>query len=270
MRLAESSGPDASLKRSPFTLVVEPAANIRLCRVDIEVLVHDWLGDPALADLRRPARDLGALPCINEWLAPEERETVNRFKSLKRQVEWLAGRLAVKRLVAECLDPGLSPTAVTVVLEPGGAPKLAAFPDHCLSITHAGQFAAAAVSLDPALAIGIDIERLPIPADAAFLNLAFSDRERIAFDPADRLAPAQAWILKEAYLKYIRQGFHRSLHRVEFLEGLLLEEGRPAPVRWTVTAPDPDHLLAVVWGPCDASGIHDVSERRVRPLPRFP
>ena len=38
------------------------------------------------------------------------------------------------------------------------------------------------------------------------------------------------------------------LRRVEFLDGVLLDGGHPAPVRWTFTSPDPDHRLAVVFG----------------------
>ena len=69
-------------------------------------MVRDWFGDLTLEDLRRPGRDLSTCASIDPWLAPGELETVQRFKSFKRQVEWLAGRLAVKNLVADCLDPG--------------------------------------------------------------------------------------------------------------------------------------------------------------------
>ena len=134
-----------SIISSPF-IVYESAPNIRLCQVDIQALLRDWFGDLALEDLRRPARDLSACAAIEAWLAPGEMETVQRFKAFKRQVEWLAGRLAVKHLVAACLDPDLPPTAVTVAHEPGGAPFLPDFPDHCLSITHAGRFAVAGLS----------------------------------------------------------------------------------------------------------------------------
>ena len=223
---------------------------MRICRVDIDALVDDCFGDLAIEDLRRPALDLSAHPGISTWLAAEEQEAVNRFKSLKRQVEWLAGRLAVKTLVSACLAPDIATATVTVAHEPQGAPFLPQFPDHCLSITHAGRMAVAAVSLDADRAIGIDVEHLPVPAGESFLSLAFSARERAALDPSDPLSVARAWTLKEAYLKYIRRGFHKSLHRVEFLNGALLEDGRPAPVRWTTTMPAPDHLLAVVYGPC--------------------
>jgi 4'-phosphopantetheinyl transferase len=228
---------------------VQIAPEIRLCQVDIQVLARDWWGDFLLADLRRPARGLSPAAPIDAWLAPVEQKVLERFKSFKRQVEWLAGRLAVKTLAGACLDPDLPPTAVTVSHEPDGAPVLPAFPRRCISITHGGRFAVAALSLDPAQAIGIDIERMPLPAGEAFLRLAFSQRERAVLDPVDQLALARAWTLKEAYLKYIRRGFHRNLQGVEFLDGKLLDGGREAPVRWTFGAPDPDHLLAVLFGP---------------------
>jgi 4'-phosphopantetheinyl transferase len=225
------------------------APDIRLCQVDIQTLVKDWFGDLGIENLRRPARDLSTLGAIRDWLAPGEWEAVQGFKALKRQVEWLAARLAVKTLVTACLDARLAPKDITVAYESQGAPCLPLFPGHCLSITHAGRWAAAALGRDPARAVGIDIERRRIPTDPAFLHLVLSDREQAALDESDPLALVRAWTLKEAYLKYIRRGFHRSLRQVEFLDGQLLEDGRPAPVRWKVVPLDPDHVLAVVDGP---------------------
>ena len=231
------------------------ARDIRLCRVDIQALVRDWFGDLGIENLRRPARDFSLLAEIRDWLAPRELETVQGFKALKRQVEWLAGRLAVKSLVSDCLDARLPHADITVAHEPPGAPFLPLFPGHCLSITHAGRWAAAAVSLDPALAVGIDIERLSIPGTRGFLDLVFSAREQAVLDRSDPLAPTRAWTLKEAYLKYIRWGFHYGLHQVEFIDGRLLDGGRPAAVQWTVTGTVPDYLLAVVFGPRAPSGV---------------
>ena len=233
----------------PFSIEYESAPGIRLCQVDIQALTRDRFGDLALEDLRRPARNLSWQWPINQWLTAIELETVNRFKALKRQVEWLAGRLAVKTLVTRYIDPQRPPAAVAVAHETEGAPFLPDYPETCISITHAGRFAVAAISLDPHAALGIDIERLPIPSDDDFLGLVFSDRERAALNPADPPALARAWTLKEAYLKYIRQGFHHSLQRVEILDGLLLDGGRPAPIGWKTQTTPPDHLLTVVWGP---------------------
>jgi 4'-phosphopantetheinyl transferase len=246
--------PNASPNRLPPCAVSEIAQDIRLCQVDIEALVRDWFGDLEIGDLRRPARDLSFIAALRDWLAPGEWEAVQGFKALKRQVEWLAGRLAVKTLVTACLDARLAPGAITVAYEPHGAPYLPLFPDHCLSITHAGRWAAAALSLDPARAVGIDIERRRIPTNPAFLQLLLSDREQTALDGSDALALVRTWTLKEAYLKYIRQGFHRSLRQVAFLDGRLLEGGRPAPVRWNASVLDSDHLLAVVDGPHPSRG----------------
>lgn len=225
------------------------APEIPFCLVDIQSLVGEWFGDLGIENLRRPARDLSALAAIRDWMTPDELETVQGFKALKRQVEWLAGRLAVKTLVGACLEAKLPPMDITVSHEPQGAPYLPLFPGHCLSITHAGRWAAAAVSLDPDLALGIDIERLSIPATQGFLDLVFSPREQAALDWSDPLARTRAWTLKEAYLKYIRRGFHRSLRRVELIDGKLLDGGRLAPVQWTVARTVPDYLLAVVFGP---------------------
>jgi 4'-phosphopantetheinyl transferase len=240
--------PNLSRNRLPPGTVSEIAQDIRLCRVDIQALVRDWFGDLGIENLRRPARDFSLLAEIRDWLAPRELKTVQGFKALKRQVEWLAGRLAVKSLVRDCLDARLPSVDITVAHEPPGAPFLPLFSGHCLSITHAGRWAAAAVSLDPALAVGIDIERLSIPGTRGFLDLVFSAREQAVLDRSDPLALARAWTLKEAYLKYIRRGFHRSLRQVELIGGKLLENGCPAPVRWTVTPLASGYLLAVVSG----------------------
>jgi 4'-phosphopantetheinyl transferase len=252
----DSAGmPNASPNRLPPCAVSEIAQDIRLCQVDIQALVRDWFGDSGIEGLRRPARDLSSIAALQDWLAPGEWEAVQGFKALKRQVEWLAGRLAVKTLVAACLDARLASVNVTVAYEPQGAPYLPLFPGHCLSITHAGRWAAAAVSLDRTRAIGIDIERLSIPGTQAFIDLVFSAREQAGLDRSDPLALARAWTLKEAYLKYIRRGFHRSLRQVELIDGRLLDGGRPAAVQWTVTGTVPDYLLAVVFGPCASTVV---------------
>lgn len=233
---------------SPYVRFARAAVDIHLCRVDLDRFQAVWL--PALggADRRRPSVAIEADSPAAGLLHPAELETVNRMAALKRQVEWLAGRYAVKMLAAAYLTE-CPAFAIRVAREAGGAPFLPAFPEHGVSITHAGRFAVAALGLDPLISMGIDLERLPIPSDEAFIELAFSGRERAGLDPSDPESLARAWTLKEAYLKYIRRGFDQSLHRVEFLDGVMLAEGRAAPVHWTVTAPAKNYRLSVVWGP---------------------
>ena len=55
-----------------------------------------------------------------DWLMPSEQEMWSGFVSAKRRAEWLAGRLAVKRLLMETY--GTAPLACRVARE-GAAPK---------------------------------------------------------------------------------------------------------------------------------------------------
>jgi 4'-phosphopantetheinyl transferase len=242
--LAPQAAPDGSLWWQ--------AGALRLCFVGLADLLPRHLPQIDRRDFRRqPPIALDAAHPLGDILNPGEIDQVNRYKALKRQVEWIAGRLAVKKLVARWLRPDLPPSRIQVAHHPQGAPFLPCAPDTALSISHAGDYAVAGLELDRQRGLGLDIEAVKPRAVRAVLTTAFSATERRAL-PAAATPDAvfRRWCLKEAFLKYIGRGFHENLTRVEILDGAVRHHGQTvSDLTLQVARPFPRHILAVISGP---------------------
>lgn len=227
------------------------AGALRLCFVALADLLSRYLPQIERADYRRkPPIALDAAHPLGQLLDPGEIGQVNRYKALKRQVEWIAGRLAVKQLVARWLRPDLPAKRIQVAHHPQGAPFLPCAPATPLSISHAGDYAVAGLVLDPQQALGLDIEEVKSRAVRAVLTTAFSAAERHALPAATPDAVFRRWCLKEAFLKYIGRGFHENLTRVEILDGAVRHHGQTVSgLSLRVARPFPRHILAVISGP---------------------
>ena len=100
---------------SALTSICRPLPGYRLAFIPIAKFLEQCFTIVFGASFRtaRPlklsARDL-RLP----FLGSEEIDTVNQFKALKKQVEWMAGRLAAKQLARNLLNhrPGLQDTRI--------------------------------------------------------------------------------------------------------------------------------------------------------------
>jgi len=57
------------------------------------------------------------------------------------------------------------------------------------------------------------------------LSVAFSDREQTLSENSSWQGVYKNWTLKEAYLKYIREGFHESLKKVEVIGNSIIHNG---------------------------------------------
>ena len=151
------------------------------------------------------------------FLCAEEMIRLNAFKSLKKQVEWMAGRYIIKRMVQHFFQKKMDLRQITIDYQVQGAPFIKNSPDIAISISHSGDIASAAISTAYGTALGLDLEKIKKAPTKAFMELAFTagEREAMGEKPEDIF---RAWTLKEAYLKYIKKGFHESLHRVEVLD----------------------------------------------------
>jgi 4'-phosphopantetheinyl transferase len=176
---------------------------------------------PPLAFKRRDFAE----PFLNE----DEMASLNGFKALKKQVEWMSGRYAAKRLAKRCLaaQPPLERTQVDYRKK--GAPFFTEAPSLSLSISHAGEYAVAGIGLRPSLGLGLDLEVIRPESRTTLLQTAFSPREIKTLEHQDDEAFFRHWTAKEAYLKYIGLGFHESLKRVEILDGAIFHDGHPVP-----------------------------------------
>ena len=163
------------------------------------------------------------------------------FKSFKRQIEWFSGRAAFSVLSRRTLG-----SLHTLGVSDGGAPFIQDSPLQ-VSITHAGDYAAAAISLDPSWRIGIDMERIRnFPGRESFLKVAFPEDDTIGTKSDEEIM--ELWTLKEAFLKIIRKGFAENLGQVKILPERFIYRGRPIETLRRRTERFDGHILSFVYG----------------------
>ena len=207
-----------------------PGPGYRLAFVAIQVLLEKVL-EPAIDATYRtsPPRVFRPQDFHEPFLGADEMRTLNGFKALKKQVEWMAGRYAAKQLARHFRSDRPSLHRTRVAYRAKGAPYFSDYPALCLSISHTGDYAAAGMGLTPSCTLGLDLELIRPESRQTLLKTAFTSREVAILQSLDDTALFQHWTAKEAYLKYIGMGFHESLKRVEILDGAIFHDGRPVP-----------------------------------------
>ena len=171
-------------------------------------------------------------------LGPAEQEVFASLKMPKRRLDWLAGRLAVKRLALAILaERGEKAEAseVEVHNREDGSPFLALrakpIADIPISLSH-GPLGAAAATAGPGRLIGVDVETISERPDS-FVSIFAHPSERVPeFSSPEGLM--RLWTLKEAVLKLLSLGLSVDLWDVRFSSG---ESGSPefhgrALTRW--------------------------------------
>ena len=140
-------------------------------------------------------------PKAEEFLTTFELKQYQQFTVEKRAAEWLAGRYAVKKLATEFFNLPLK--KLQVKNSKNGAPVLQAEGgnDLTISISHRGDYAAAAISLTGDL-IGVDVEKIE-PRPEGWAAQYFDKSEILAKDPAYL---TELWAKKEAVLKFLHLG----------------------------------------------------------------
>jgi 4'-phosphopantetheinyl transferase len=202
---------------------------------------------PSDYGLRPPAENLADALAAAAWLAPAEKQRVAAFKAQKRQVEWIAGRLALKALAVAVLFPATPLARVTIHQDPLGAPFLpSAPPGCCVSLSHSHERVVAGLTIG-GRRLGIDIEKIAPLRLSAIARIAFSPRER---SEAAACTPAEIfhrWVIKEAFLKLLGKGFHEPLHQVEVLGDAILHRGIPVQRLGRSTRQSGGYAFAALW-----------------------
>jgi 4'-phosphopantetheinyl transferase len=220
------------LPQTPTDLitVTRPVPGCRLAFVSIPCFLERCL-DKAVPENFRIAPPLvfASRDFRRTFLGVDEIDHINRFKALKKQVEWMAGRYAAKHLARQFLEGRPHPAATRVAYRPQGAPYLAQAPTVPLSISHSWDYAVAGLGFDPSCRLGLDLERIRPGSRATLLRTAFSDREAAALTSGGDAALFLRWTAKEAYLKAVGKGFHESLKQVEILDDTIWHHHRPVP-----------------------------------------
>jgi len=189
-------------------------------------------------------------------LSPAELNGLNQLFALKKQVERLAGRWAVKNLVMQ--ETGLSPDAIEIHNDASGAPVLAPAFNYAISITHSGDYALA-VLCKKAHAIGVDMEAISPVDIPALLHAGFSNKEQRAYAGADLETILKIWTIKEALLKYRRTGLKTSAKKIEWLDETLYENHAPIDGVLVKSYQQDEIIFSVVFPSLSQTGRHPVS-----------
>lgn len=180
-----------------------------------------------------------------QLLIPSEINTLNGFKAFKKQKEWLGGRLLMKMMVQHFFLPDTPLDHITLDYHEQGAPYITCDPSIGISLSHSHNYTAAACTVNPHQTIGIDIEKIADKPDVNFLKTAFTHKE-IAHMPDDAQSIFRNWTIKEAYLKFIKKGFHEPLHQVEVIDGNIWHRRQLIDVSVYSTTVGCHHVLSLV------------------------
>ena len=178
------------------------------------------------------------------FLNRDEINTINGFKAMKKQIEWISGRYLIKLMIQyNCLQH-LPLNQITISYLDEGAPFLTHDPDIPVSLSHSNNYTAAACCKSREKTIGIDIEKIAKKPNAWFLKTAFTKNEIIHLeDNAESIF--KNWTIKEAYLKQIKKGFNESLHKVEVIDNEIWHNKKQINIEVYSTFID-DYVLSLV------------------------
>jgi len=189
--------------------------------------------------------DQAGLTALVRLLSPDERERAARFIVSEPRSQFVVGRVLLRQLLAACLN--IEPVALVFSSTPRGKPCLDSpfsAGDFRFNLSHSGSLVA--VALTRGREVGVDLERIDLPADWPLLaERVFSPRElgELHALPAAQRSAAffKGWTRKEAYLKATGEGLTVAPAAVEVSLApdqdarlLLVPDGSEAARRWTI------------------------------------
>ena len=152
---------------------------------------------------------IDSIPCESiekclSLMTPERKQQIDGFLNDKRKKTAIAAEFIAKELAADFLGLSLENTAV--LRTAAGKPYIKDNPAY-ISISHSGDFIAAAVSHKP---IGIDIEVIK-EKDLRFIKKVFceTDVDFISKQQDSLTAFYKIWTAKEALFKLYGQDYHK-------------------------------------------------------------
>ncbi|MCK5098925.1 MAG: 4'-phosphopantetheinyl transferase superfamily protein [Desulfobacteraceae bacterium] len=233
-----------------ISLQDEPEIKLWYCEISsiLKILFctekyHDFVHGDVMIRNRTMKKD----DFSERFLSKLELKALNKFKSLKKQIEWLSGRFLLKSCLTLFLDNIEAMENIIVAYEKEGAPFLPDFPTVKISLSHSGNYAAVGVCIKKGVDIGIDIEQFKEKPDNNFLKTAFTQNEINSME--DNVEDIlKKWTAKEAFLKYIKKGFNESLHRVEVIEEGIFHNQKKAQVSIFSEVIDGKYVLSLVTG----------------------
>ena len=180
----------------------------------------DWLSVP-LQEIEPLLHDQAAR---DHYLSPAEGGRFAELKVAKRRLEWLAVRIAAKRLLRESFfgaEAAIVPYhAISIGNDPLGAPVVTVMgnsaPPPRLSLSHSAGQAVAYLAPGPEWRPGVDIEAIEA-RDPSFAATYFTADEQAlaAADPAPDACLTAIWAVKEAMLKALGIGARVDLRELQ-------------------------------------------------------
>ncbi len=234
--------------------------NIKVCEINMSIYAEelsDGLEEEWVKWTTTPAINLKQNKFICENFAPEEIEKLNSFKNFKKQIEWSAGRLCVKKLTKDILHkPGKE---ITVSYHQEGAPFLTANPDFAISISHSGQYAMALIHRGSGKAT-LDVQTLKIKdiAPIAKFILSSKEKEQNIHKPEKII---QIFTIKEAFLKYTGRGFRQGVKNVEFFEDTIYQNSEAqSNISFFSYLPDNSHIATILFEKWEELNEEEISK----------
>ncbi|NXH12228.1 ADPPT transferase, partial [Bucco capensis] len=184
-------------------------------------------------------------PCRHEWLLaarlvqPEEKERIGHFVFARDAKAALAGRLLIRKLLAEqlCIPWNEIHLQRTSKGKPFLANKVATlYPNYNFNVSHQGDYAVLAA--EPELQVGVDIMKTNLPGSSSiphFFQLMKRQLTELEWGVIKSLSTEwlqldmfhRHWALKESFLKALGVGIGFNLQRIEFhVSPLQLEVGK--------------------------------------------
>lgn len=225
----------------------ELTSDIQLCYINIDLFAKNLFSSP-LPDNFRVQRNilLNEKALTESILSEAEFLKINSFKTLKKQVEWLAGRYAVKKLAVKT-SLSASEQDIELAYEELGAPYIKDFPETNISISHSNKYAIAGLSTKKEIKFGIDIEKFEKANFEKSMMVAFSDKEIEYLEACPYEERYLCWTAKEAYLKYIKKGFHENLKSIEILNNILYFNNQKVNLKLLMLSLDDNYALSIVY-----------------------
>jgi len=239
--------PIQRIRCSMTTLYPQPGIIVCYTRIPVIVdLVFCTPPDPNFKTM--PPLSFRAADFKITFLSADELRIVNGFKALKKQIEWICGRFALKQLVQKNLAQDIVLDEIQVSYQEKGAPFLNDYPDTPISLSHSGDYTAVTLSQNNEITMGIDIEQIRKMPDSFFMNTAFTAKEIRHMIPTPH-EMYRHWTLKEAFLKYIKMGFNEPLHMVEIINNEIFHHKKKQRLNlWSETIND-QYILSMVADP---------------------
>lgn len=165
---------------------------------------------------------------LEEWLTRAELRLCSRFRAERRQRDWLAGRLAAKKLIQRHFQKTreFTLTHIEITNDEVGAPIVCVLGDGGLniSISHSEGHGLAGFAVQSRL--GVDLQKIR-PVRPGLLERILSERERNQltkhFAAREDEGVTLFWALKEAVMKAQRA---RIAPRFQEIEITVIEPGR--------------------------------------------